>query len=299
MKNNKFALIAFALYLSFAFLSCGSNEDDEVPVDDEIRGKVASFVISGNSITKVLDHGNTNAFYTNSANQMELWNFFANLIPSDLRPELVKLELFADDTDDTGAYVSPINTNDLTRWDIGFNMAYVWSSTQQFQKSETAYNSIHEFAHVLTLNSGQLIVGGTENDCTTFFPGEGCSNETSYINQFFNNYWTDIYDESQLFDEDDDAAFFAFYDKYADRFVTEYASTNPGEDIAECFARFVLLNSPSGNQIKDQKIRFFYDFQELVAMRDRIRANINFQFDINQVGEARLDNYLFRRSQLN
>lgn len=298
MLKNRFSLLTIALYLSFSFISCGSN-DDELPFEDEFKGKVATYTISGNNITLVTDWGNSSTFYANPSNQLQLWNFYANLIPSNLRPQQVKLELFADEEDDTGAYVAPIDPNDLSKWELGFNMAYVWNSTQQFKSSEVAYNSIHEYAHVLTLDNTQVAVGGSEDNCATFFPGEGCSNQTSYINQFFTNYWTDIYDESQAFDEDDDEAFFAFHDKYLDRFVTEYASTNPGEDIAECFARFVLLDQPTGNQIKDEKVRFFYDFQELIAIRNQIRANIDFQFDITQVGQARIDNYLFRRNQLN
>jgi hypothetical protein len=298
MLKNRFSLLALALYLSFALISCGSN-DDELPFDEEFKGKVATYTISGNNITLTKDWGSSSTFYANPTNQMQLWNFYANLIPSDLRPEFIKLELFADKDDDTGAYVSPINPNDLSKWELGYNMAYAWSNTFEFNKSDVAFNSIHEYAHVLTLNNTQLVAGGSEDTCANYFPGEGCSREAAYINQFFTNYWTDIFDESQAFEEDDDEAFFAFYDKYADRFVSEYASTNPGEDIAESFARFVLLNQPTGNQIKDQKVRFFYDFQELIVVRDRIRANVDFQFDINQVGEARLEKFLFRRNELN
>jgi len=87
----------------------------------------------------------------------------------------------------------------------------------------------------------------------------------------------------------DDDAFCAFLDNYADRFVKEYASTNHGEDIAESFARFVLLDAPTANQIKDQKVKFFYDLQELAAIRNQIRAGVDFDFDINQIGAARLE----------
>ena len=289
------ALLFCLIYLT----GCGGSED-EIPNDvDEFKGKVATYSISGNNISLTKDWGSSSNFYANADNQLALWNFFAQLIPSDIRPQIVKLELFADKDDDTGAYVSPIDANDLSRWEMGFNMAYVWTNTLEFNNNEVAYNSIHEYAHVMTLNDVQVQVGGSEDNCAYFFPGEGCSNETSYINLFFNNYWTDIYDESQSFEEDDDEAFFAFHDKYADRFVTEYASTNPGEDIAESFARFVLLEAPTGNQIKDDKLRFFYNFQELVEIRERIRANITFEIDLTQVGEARVERYRQMRVEIN
>ncbi len=289
MKKYRFLPLITGVVLSSMVISCGGGDDEEPFQSDEFKGKVASYSISGNTLTLTKDWKNSSAFYANTTNQMELWDFYAQLIPSDLRPQMVKLELFADKDDDTGAYVSPINENDLSKWELGFNMAYVWSDTFVFNKSEVAHNSVHEYAHVLTLNNTQVVAGGSEDNCSTFFPGEGCSKSASYINQFFQNYWTDIYDESQAFDEDDDAAFFAFYDKYSTRFVTEYASTNPGEDIAESFARFVLLDQPTGSQIKDQKVRFFYEFQELVTIRSQIRAGIDFDFDINQIGAARLE----------
>lgn len=290
MKKYRFLPLVLGVILSSMVISCGGGDDEPFQSDD-FKGKVATYTISGNTLTLTKDWGNSSAFYSSTTNQMELWNFYTKLIPSDLRPQVIKLELFADKDDDTGAYVSPINENDLSKWELGFNMAYVWSTTFELNKSEVAHNSVHEYAHVLTLNNTQVVAGGSEDNCNAFFPGEGCSKSASYINQFFQNYWTDIYDESQEFDEDDDDAFFAFYDKYADRFVTEYASTNLGEDIAESFARFVLLDEPTGNQIKDQKVRFFYDFQELVAIRNQIRNGIDFDFDINQVGEARLERF--------
>jgi hypothetical protein len=296
MKRNGFAPLALSLLITLFFVSCGGN-DDEIPFDEGFKGKVATYTISGNNITLTKDWGSSSTFYANSTNQLELWNFYANLIPSDLRPQLIKLELFADKDDDTGAYVSPISDNDLSKWELGYNMAYAWSSTFQLNKSDVAFNSIHEYAHVLTLNNTQLVAGGSEDTCASYFPGEGCSREAAYINQFFTNYWTDIFDESQAFDEDDDEAFFAFYDKYADRFVSEYASTNPEEDIAESFARFVLLDQPTGNQIKDQKVRFFYDYQELIVIRDQIRANVDFNFNINDVGGARLNGLNARSRQ--
>jgi len=64
--------------------------------------------------------------------------------------------------------------------------------------------------------------------------------------------------------------------KYKDRFVTDYAATNPGEDIAEVFATFVTqADQPRGNSIADQKIKLLYDFPELTQLRDKIRQNAN------------------------
>jgi len=34
---------------------------------------------------------------------------------------------------------------------------------------------------------------------------------------------------------------------------------------------FVLQDKPEGNLIRDQKVRFFYDFPEMLAVRDHAR----------------------------
>lgn len=292
VKNNAYPFgmrLGLFFCLSVVLLSFSCDTDDEEPLfEEDIQGQVATYGVSGNTISLITDHQHSSAFYADQSNHQFLWSFFSELIPVEARPQVVEFELFADSGDDTEAFVSPISDNDLSRWELGFNLTTVWSNTRDFQKSRVAYNSIHEYAHIMTLNNEQVDAGGSESTCQNFFTGEGCSTTASYINVFFNNYWTDIYDESQSFDVEDDDAFFAFYDKYADRFVSEYASTNPGEDIAESFTMFVLTNMPTGNLIKDEKVRFFYEYQELIALRDEIRSNIDFQIDFNHIGEARI-----------
>jgi hypothetical protein len=43
------------------------------------------------------------------------------------------------------------------------------------------------------------------------------------------------------------------------------------EDFAESFTWFILYDKPEGELVSHQKILFFYDYPELVAMRDEIR----------------------------
>ena len=56
--------------------------------------------------------------------------------------------------------------------------------------------------------------------------------------------------------------------------MTDYAATNPDEDFAESYMLFVLKEKPTKSTVADQKILFFYDFPELVEMRDVIRSNL-------------------------
>ena len=86
--------------------------------------------------------------------------------------------------------------------------------------------------------------------------------------------------------------------------MTWYSASHPSEDFAESFTAFVLWDDEAianhkkickkegwnwfdqgisekwcakvyrDNSIWEEKIRFFYDFPELVAMRDFIRSNL-------------------------
>jgi hypothetical protein len=141
----------------------------------------------------------------------------------------------------------------------------------------------------------------------------GCMKADSYFNKFFLKFWADIYPEYHYWFEFADykaanKSHYAFYQKYSDRFVSSYAGSHPAEDFAESFRAFILWDDElidnykkwcstvgdngwhiiledglthvqwckvyRDNQIWEEKIRFFYDFPELVEMRDFIRKNL-------------------------
>ena len=164
---------------------------------------------------------------------------------------------------------------------------------------------IHENAHILSLGSSQSdnddpfsstgiddlyespytelrkIVQEKVSACAPNYydDASGCMKNNSYMNKFFQKFWVDIYPSFKWFFEFDDNDKFLdhnalFYKKYEKQFVTEYAASNPSEDLAESFTAFVLQEKPTKSTIADQKIRFFYDFPELVEMRDFIRSNL-------------------------
>jgi hypothetical protein len=104
---------------------------------------------------------------------------------------------------------------------------------------------------------------------------------------FYLEFWEDIYPEWEKVDkynpgwgETDtyrayyDEQFGLFYDKHKDRFLNDYAATDPIEDIAESWAAFVLQPTPQGDSIPEQKIRFFNQFPELVELRYQIIKGI-------------------------
>lgn len=292
MDTKKFFTLLLGILVALATVSCQTDED-EFPVDDEIieqgggdsefgNSLVATYSVSGTQLSLTQSGPAASGFY-NTARQQEFWSFFTGLIPSDMWPQITKLTLYADDEDGTAAYVSAIDENDLGKWEMGWNLAYVWDENSNLIKGETAFTAIHEFAHVLTLNAGQVNVSASA--CNSFHTGEGCSNNNSYINGFYQQFWTDIFDENQAIRNDN--GYLAFYQKYKNRFVSEYAATNPGEDIAESFAVFVVDNLTSGNSVADQKLKYFNEHEALVTMRQRIRQNIDYNINLNDIGAAR------------
>jgi len=220
-------------------------------------------------------------FQEDKAAHQAIWKTFTDLIPVENQQDFIRYGLFTDGVEETMAYVEP-NSEDSTRWNLVIDILDAENET------EMIYTLIHEYGHVLTLNTRQVpfdeasyyaedeaLVAEAEAACSQFFTGEGCSLPDSYINLFFQDFWADIYHELPEESEGADALF-EFYENYPGYFVTDYAATNPGEDIAESWAHFVLKPSPADADldIAREKVLFFYDFPELVQSRHKISARL-------------------------
>ena len=91
----------------------------------------------------------------------------------------------------------------------------------------------------------------------------------SYLDDFYQAFWTDYLDDRLASPES-----FHFFLRHEEDFVTDYAATDPSEDIAECFTYFILWGKPAGDAVWKQKLRFFYDYPELVEFRAQVRENL-------------------------
>ncbi|HUN23365.1 MAG TPA: hypothetical protein PK299_09565 [Anaerolineales bacterium] len=247
---------------------------------DGTRLKAPADVADPNSLDETLAN-----LQADHAYHREVWAYFAKLIPAEQRRDLIRFQAVSDGEGEVLASVEP-DTDDPKKWIINVDIL-----DAQADMKELTYTLVHEFAHVLTLNNRQvpmdtdIFFNPTDEDlynqrvsaCPRYFTGEGCAKKDSYINLFFTAFWSDKYDEWVELDylEDEDeyyAQLDELYQKYADEFVTDYAATNPAEDIAESFTQFVFSPKPRGNgkTIADQKVLFFYDFPELVTLREEI-----------------------------
>ena len=261
-----------------------SNKDITFLVDyavtgDEIKNPHFESVAK-NLIAEQKDHGT----------QENIWKYFTRLIPHDQRALLTGFSVFTDGKYNLLASVNQ-SENDPTKWELNVDIA------DSNQKTSLTFTLIHEFGHLLTLNPTQVNVSlpvyNHPDDhhihdaevaaCLQYFTGEGCSNSDSYINMFFERFWTDFYAEWQKIDaiKNEDtrqSKLDDFYQTYQDQFVSDYAPTSPAEDIAESWAFFILAPKPESTSIANEKILFFYEYPELVALRSQILNSVCVEF---------------------
>ena len=249
------------------------KEEKTEQSDDE--GSLSLYSVNGYDINKITDYkisDNLLDLQKDSKKHTEIWDLISKVIPNNYITFFNEYLIMTGNESGVAGFVVQTK-EDLTKWKIGIAIDLAYEGG--FNKDgELSYTIIHEFAHVLTLNNTQLNSRKTENDCQNFFPGEGCANGGSYINALYQNFWKDIHDEF-LDTGDDESKKQAFYEKYQDRFVTQYASTNPGEDIAECFTHFVIFDKPTGNTYANKKVQLFYNYPELVELRKHIRKSLS------------------------
>jgi len=221
-----------------------------------------------------------------SASHEFVWEFFTAIIPADERTFISEYSITTDGTDNTLAAVTQ-TVYDPNEWALEVDILDI-SDTYNL-----TFTLVHEFGHLLTLNAEQVppsvrvfnnpddvdILESERATCFEYFPGEGCSTPNSYVNAFYDRFWVDIYAEwdETNYAEDDDTYYEMlddFYYKYEDQFISSYAATTLEEDIAESWSFFVLAPKPQASSIANEKVLFFYDYPELVQLREEILNNL-------------------------
>lgn len=203
-----------------------------------------------------------------------LWTHIEKIVPSEYMNLLTRFEVNTDGYAGVMAHVVEEKA-DYSTWRLAIDLKDAVNADGSFS-DEFTNTVIHEFAHVMTLHKGQL-QGENIVDENAFSTQEGYLKTDSYLNKFYQRFWKDIAKEHEKATEEDAEtgygdAIYEFYDKYQNQFVSDYAATNPGEDIAETYRVFVMEDKPKGDSIRDQKIKFMYEFEELVKIRQDIRT---------------------------
>jgi Putative zinc-binding metallo-peptidase len=210
------------------------------------------------------------------AGDRKIWELFANITPRAYERDVVEFDVLARGSD-TEAYVEE-RSDDPSTWTLAVDGSLV------HHPDELRATLVHEFGHLVSLDAAQVPpvldhVHRAERECPTYYTGEGCALERSYIFEFIDRFWgnrLDEWNDLQSIESDTryDDAIFHFYLRHQSEFVSEYAATDPLEDFAETFAVYVLRNPPSRSRVRDDKVRFFAEIPEFVASRDTIRASL-------------------------
>ena len=127
---------------------------------------------------------------------------------------------------------------------------------EAYVRQDMSEMMLHEYAHILFFED--TTIGDAFTD--TFWD--------SRLMQRQNSEMEGITDIEEIFEVNYD-----FYTEHEDLFVSEYAATAPVEDLVESFTAFVLTDRPEGDIIADEKIRFFYDFDNMLDTRIQLRKS--------------------------
>lgn len=174
-----------------------------------------------------------------------LWYSYAWLIPEYERPDMNRFEVFQ--SGDTLAHVYIHDEEAASDWTLGMNNENIELA------SETMITYIHEFAHLLSLRETEVDYYYPDSGCETSFIDERCFFEDAYMADYYNQFYSD-----------------GTLEATEDNYVSDYATTSITEDFAETFAHFVLSPQPAGDTLVEEKILFFYQYENLVTLRAEI-----------------------------
>lgn len=210
---------------------------------------VEDFMLAGSTEHEPLPLGSREEFEA-------IWTRFHTFFPEAHIQDVDQFELFSDGEGNTLAYVDVTEDGTTLAMDIRDNRTLA-----------SEYRTlIHEFAHVYSLPIEAFETDGTDLDQLK----EGTL-MAEYTERFWSQYgeeWIENKFKSQPERE-------AFYNNNINDFYEPYQATNPKEDFAITFLHFIINEMPEeSSQLKDIKVRAFYEDPVLVGLRVDILSNI-------------------------
>lgn len=211
----------------------------------------ASYRVDGDTI--VLLEGTAEQWHADA------WDRWVELVPSSARWNVGRFDALAGSLD---GQVEPLSDS-----------RQVWTlRIAELDDDLRDVALVHELGHLISLGPDQIAPitdEATDNGCLTYLATEGCPIEGSMVERFLATFW-----EPGGEWESGRAVGQARYAADPSAYVTPYAATNPGEDIAETFLYFVYSLEPTGTTVADQKIRLLWEFPELVELREWLRRGL-------------------------
>jgi len=209
----------------------------------------------------------------------ELWAEWSAMIPPYWSRRVTRFEI---SSDGPGGIAAAVQRRDEAgdRWMLSVDPVDAVERREDYVPT-----LVHELAHIVTLGAGQVEVdprpAGTlveqAERCDTPPVMEGCAAAGSVLAEFSERYW-DLSvvggpDGVATFGDREDATI-ERYLAARDAYVSAYAASSPGEDIAETFTAMALDRRQPAGSIAAQKIEFLRADPELFSLADRIRATL-------------------------
>ena len=184
----------------------------------------------------------------------QMFSFFTDIVGEKFVNEKVgEWKVFYSEDPNIDAYTTPqLNSGS---WIVGVNREGFDLSDSETKKS-FAELFVHEYAHIVISDFPEL-----SKDFSTIF-----WNQSDFLNE--KNLKT-------IKGEERNVIMGYYYKNNSNRFVSDYATINVEEDLAETFVKFIFDSKPKGETIKEQKILAFYEEAELVKIRDEVRSNLS------------------------
>lgn len=194
----------------------------------------------------------------------EVWDAFTRVATPAFTSEVILSYSIGDSADSTLLAWVTQDRNSPQYWHLSVNL----SGARDMSYLLTTL--IHEYAHILTLDLAQM---SPTPDCEIVVPSQECWYEDSYLAAFWQEFWAGYGGDAPDAANADSLVADEFYEQHEEDFVTNYAASNVGEDIAESFMAYVIepVPDPSLSTVA-AKMAFFDRYPEFAAIRERIRA---------------------------
>ncbi len=195
----------------------------------------------------------------------KVWELLCSVLPLEHRQKIAQFQLYTDGYSNILAYTSPVEREGHTRnneFSISVDYYDVYDEYGNARDwSKLMYTLIHEYGHVLLEDDTQidLAVGSDIHDPVGFIEG-------SFRQRYYDTFWQDPY-----------SSYLGSYWEVPENYVSQYAGNMFHEDIADTFAVFVFADKPKGDGVAGQKLLFFWDDKDMVALRDDIRAGLGLE----------------------
>ncbi len=255
-----------------------ADHEDGADWADEIYGKYISLkdgddgcevTVSGYSLGLT----NTLASYTvengfaeiDDTQDAAVWDYLCSILPLEARQKIVEFNLFTDGAGSVLAYTSSLQNDgkvDNTRFSISIDYYDVYDENGARRDwSKLTYTIIHEYGHVLLEDETQIdiSVSNSTHDPAAFIDG-------SLRHEFYDRFWSELGDSAV-----------SDYTENPTNYASRYGANYFHEDIADTFALFVLGSEPHGDTVAEEKLRFFWLYDDMLELRSTIRQNLGLE----------------------